>query len=289
MSQSQTTWPAPYYPSLSAQLMPERMLDGLIQATGVNLGWMQSHVCACTYGYSIPGSPDPNCNTCNGRGFFWNPWDTSTKFRGLITFMHTATAPDEPGVEMDSKTGQYFKAEPTLTIPYSQQNVWLTASEMDAYVELDATSRYSSVLVTGQNTILPYQQNLQVLDVYTYNPATQMTTLAASGTYVVSGATVTIPGSPDGTAYTVEYMAAPVYIAWRSAGGLAHSRPFAGGTGQIPKRFRLVTLDVWLRGRNNGAAMNILQTSSGVPIDTSANGPAVTTGPGGGASPNTLT
>lgn len=244
------TWPSPYIPSLPLQGMPERILDQIINTYGMRFGWMKSHVCACTYGYEIPGSPDPNCNTCNGRGYYWDAW--TTPFSGLLTYMHSSSAPDEPGAVMNPKYGQIERAEPTLTIPYSQQDVWLNASTMDAYVELDAITRFNSVLVTGSNTILPYQQQLTVENVYLYDPTAHTTSVLPSTSYVVSGAAVTLPGYPEGTAYTVEYTAAPVYLAWRPAGGMPHNRPFANGTGQIPKRFRLMALDLWTRGRNNG-------------------------------------
>lgn len=243
-------WPSPYFPSLPAQLMPERALDGVINNYGVSLGWMKNHVCACTYGYSIPGSPNPHCNTCFGRGYYWDEW-TDT-FPALITFMHSSTAPDEPGAILDPQFGVMQRGEPTLTIPFSATEVYNNASLFDAYVEVDAVTRFNSVLVTGDNTILPYQQKLTVENVYQYDPTTQTTSVLASGSYVVSGAQVTIPNSPDGTAYTVEYTAAPVYIAWRHVGGLPHNRPFALGAGQIPKRFRIVALDAWTRANQNG-------------------------------------
>ena len=245
------SWPTPYYPSLPNMTMPERMLDGLINNYGIRLGWMKNHVCACTYGYQIPGSPDPNCNTCYGRGYYWDNW--TGLFTGLITFMHLSVSPDEPGVTMDPKWGVTQRGDPTLTIPYSASGVWMQSSLMDAYVEVDSVNRYNSVLVTGQNTILPYQQKLEVLNVYQFDPTTQITSPIPSSEYVVSGASVILTNAPDGTAYTVEYNAAPVYIAWREAGGMPHNRPFANGTGQIPKRFRLTTLDLWTRATANGS------------------------------------
>lgn len=245
-----------WFPDFASVLMPESMLDGMIHNNGVRLGWMKSHECACTLGSDVPGSPNPNCRTCHGRGVYWDQWNNT--FVGLITFMHTSSAPDEPGIGMNKITGGAIEAEPTLTIPFKgpsiEAQVWQYASQFDAFVEVDALLRYSSVLEVGQSNILPYQQNLDVQSVAIYDPVTQTTNPASPTTFTVSGAAVTLAASyPIGTAYTVEYLANPVYIAFRHAGGVPHIRPFGAGTGQIPRRFRLVTLDMWARARQNGA------------------------------------
>jgi len=248
--------PQPWFPSFPNMLMPESALDGMIRNVGgVRLGWMRSHQCGCTLGADIPGSPNPNCNTCHGRGVFWENW--TEPFVGLITYMHTSSAPDEPGAFVDKFTGQSQYADPTLTIPFRgpgiEAHIWRNASEFDAYVELDATSRYTAALMVGDTSILPYQQQLDVQNVYVYDPVAQRTYLLGPNEYFVTGSSVTLdPSFPAGTGYTVEYMACPVYIAYRRAGGLPHTRPFGGGTGQIPRRFRIVALDIWSRARKDG-------------------------------------
>lgn len=249
-------FPAPYFPPFP-MLMPETALDGMIRNLGVRLGWMKSHNCACTLGGQIPGSPNPNCNTCHGRGVYWDRW--TQPFTGLITFMHTSSAPDEPGAAMDKATGQSQFADPTLTIPYKgpgiEHTIWRDASEFDAYVELDATTRYSSVMMVGESPYLPYQQELDIQSVAVYDPVKQITSLLPPTAYTINGGAVTLDGSfPDGTGYTVEYYASPVYVAFRRAGGMPHVRPFGAGTGQVPRRFRIVALDLWTRARQNGFA-----------------------------------
>lgn len=250
--------PQPWFPSFPYMLMPATALDGMIRNVGgVRLGWMKSHNCACTLGGQIPGSPNPNCNTCHGRGVYWDRW--TQPFVGLITFMHTSSAPDEPGAAMDKNTGQSQYADPTLTIPYRgpgiEHTIWREAAEFDAYVELDAIGRYSSVLMVGESPYLPYQQELDIQSVAVYNPVTQITALVPKSQYTINGGAVTLdPSYPPGTGYTVEYNAAPVYVAFRRAGGMPHVRPFGGGTGQIPRRFRIVALDLWTRARQNGFA-----------------------------------
>lgn len=248
-------YPTPCFPNFAGKLMPESMLDGMIQCSGIRLGWMKSHQCPCTLGSAVPGSPDPNCNTCHGRGIYWDQW--TAPFMGLITYMHTSSAPDEPGGFTHEVTGPAMAAEPTLTIPFkgpsTEAEVWQNATEFDAYVELDALARLTSVLEVGQTDILPYQQNLDVQSVTVYDPIARKTNLISEGSYTVNGAAVSLAASyPIGTAYAVEYFASPVYIAFRRAGGLPHTRPFGGGLAQIPRRFRLVTLDLWSRARQNG-------------------------------------
>jgi hypothetical protein len=248
----QTAFPT-WFPPFS-MLMPEPMLDGMINNLGIRLGWMRSHQCPCTLGTEIPGSPNPNCHTCSGRGIYWDNW--TIPFNGLITYMHTSSAPDEPGASTNENTGSTKYGEPTLTIPYQgpgiEADVWANAAEFDAYAEIDVLTRRTSVLVMGESPVLPYQQQLAVQHVFIYDPITQATTPATPDQYLVKGGAVTLVGFPDGTAYSVEYNACPVYVSFRDAGGMPHVRPFGLGTGQIPRRFRLLDLDLWTRARGNG-------------------------------------
>jgi hypothetical protein len=50
----------------------------------------------------------------------------------------------------------------------------------------------------------------------------------------------------------VEFMAAPMYVVFRPAGGLPHVRQFAVGTVNEPRRFKLQALDLWTRQRGQG-------------------------------------
>ncbi|MDE3023134.1 MAG: hypothetical protein KGI54_15010, partial [Pseudomonadota bacterium] len=249
--------PAPYYPPVATQLLPRAYLDGQIQALGVRLGWMKGHNCPCSYGYDMTGTPDPTCNTCHGRGYFWDaPCGT---FTGLLTFMHGLGAtPDEPGQVADSKYGIVRKGEPTLTVPYAEQDIWQNMTEFDAVVEIDANSRFRTTFIQGETSIIPYQQGLSIDSVYIFNRTTQTTFLATSGQYTVSGASVLLNGFDDGTAYSVEFQASPVYIVFRHAGGLPHARPFAAGQSQISRRFRVESMDMWLRARGQ----NVTNTSN---------------------------
>ena len=91
-------FPTPYIPNFGMQLMPARLTNATIRNNGLRLQWLQSHACPCTYSTGLIGSPLPSCNTCHGRGRYWDPPQRCGEFIGLITFMHTGDAPDEPGV-----------------------------------------------------------------------------------------------------------------------------------------------------------------------------------------------
>jgi hypothetical protein len=164
--------------------------------------------------------------------------------------MHTSEAADEPGVVMDPRVGTVTQAEPTITIPSDVLPQWSEASEFDGFVEIDTHTRFETAMQIGGDTILPYQQNLQVLSVTAYDDANRKIVPVAASGYTVDNGQVTLLGFAPGTAYTVAYKASPVWIAFRRAGALPHTRMFGGGTDPLPTRFRAVLLDVWTRARN---------------------------------------
>ena len=246
-------WPGPHFPDVATQSMPESVLDAQVQNLGIRLGWMKSHVCPCTYAVGQPGSPDPGCKTCLGRGVYW---DQALSFLGHITYMHTSSAPDEPGAMTGDLTGHTQYAEPTLTIPKNgnlhENQVWQQASDWDAFVQYDSNSRFNSTLVVGQTSILPYQWGVQVMAVTAYDVTDQIVVPVSGYAWNPSGQ-VTLPDAYDeGTAYTVEYFALSVFVAYRKAGGHPHTRPFAAGRTGVPRRFHLMVLDEWLRARGAG-------------------------------------
>lgn len=248
----------PYLPPISPYVLPASPFDTLTAAYGVRLQWMQSHQCACVWGSSVPGSPDPNCVTCSGRGVYWDA--PSAIFSGIITQMHKTLSPDESGFEVTSKLGWKQDTFPLLSIPASAGEVWQNATDYDAFVELDAITRYKSEMTVGGMTSVPYAQNLNIPAtgaVSIWNVQTKSTQLIP---YTVNGANVTISGYPQGTSYTIEYFAAPVYLAFRKAGGMPHIRPFGNGVVSLPRRFRLDMLDVWIRSR--GGSDNTPQNPS---------------------------
>ena len=232
--------------------MPAPLLNASIRMAGTRLAWMKSHVCPCTLASDTGGSPKPDCNTCHGRGRWWEP--PNRPFVGLRTFMHTSEAADEPGVVMDNRMGQVAHAEPTITIGSDVCPEWSEASEFDGYVEIDTHMRFETAMQVGGDTIIPYQQGLEVLSVTAYDPTNLKVVPVPSSGYSVENGQVTLNGFPPGTAFTVAYKASPVWIAWRRAGALPHTRIFGGGTDPLPTRFRAVLLDIWTRSRNQYGA-----------------------------------
>lgn len=240
----------PFYPPISPFLLPNQAFDNLITNLGQRFCWLKSHACPCIYGGQTPGAPDPQCRTCHGRGIYWDT--PSDPFQALFIYVSRFSTQSQPGAQMDTDQGLNQNSEPSLTIPQVAGTVWGEASVFDIFVQIDALTRYNANLTKGGVTVLPYQQELSVAvsgAVTIYDPDTS-SVISISG-YSVSGAAVELPSEyPVGTAYTVEFIAAPQYVVYRSAGGAPHIRPF-GGLPE-PRRFQLQQLDLWLRARSQG-------------------------------------
>ncbi len=246
----------PYTPPITPYNLPETPFDTVIGAFGINLIYQKAHDCPCVFGGPITGSPDPLCITCHGRGIYWDR--PGVPFVGMITFIHAVTSSDEPGSVLNPEFGMVQRGEPLLSIPASAPSgIWAGASLEDAFVEKDATMRFRTTLRVGGNTLLPYQQSLAVAAsgaVTTYNMVTH--SVDPISAYTVSGGSVVVSGYPTGTYYTVEYTAAPVYVAWRPAGSMPHIRPLGQGVVNLPRRFKLAQLDLWLRTKFGGVSPN---------------------------------
>jgi hypothetical protein len=176
--------------------------------------------------------------------------------------MHTASAPDEPGSATSEFGGKSIYGEPTLTIPnngdYGENKVWRFTSSFDAFVEYDAHTRFNSTLLVADlpsSNVLPYQFGVEVIGVTAYDANANAVVPVPPGSWSLDNGVVTLSSAyPQGTAYTVEYFACPIYIAYRHAGGLPHTRPLAQGSASTPKRFHVALLDQWLRARGGGEA-----------------------------------
>jgi hypothetical protein len=251
-------------PTLKA--LPPGAFEALIATHGQRCSWLKSHTCPCVYAGSgangqLPqlGSAQRNCTQCGGVGTYWDPPSIPAKV--LITFMHVSPTPDEPGVRMNESYGMWQTAEPSLTVPYwnptlpvgdpgQPTNIWQNASTNDQFVPVDSLIRYTAVLQVGVKENLPYQQNLQIEPqgaVTVWDPVSNAVVPVEN--YSSDGPTVRIGGYPVGTNYMVEFQASPIYVVFRAAGGLPHTRAFGGGMANEPKRWRLQSLDFWTRQR----------------------------------------
>jgi hypothetical protein len=260
------TLPFPALPPTARSLAPQNF-DALISTNGQRVAWCRSRTCPCILGGGgangrLPelGSPQRNCTQCFGVGIYWDA--PSLPFQAYIEFMHMSPTPDEPGVKMNDTYGAVQMSEPSMTIPFRNPNLadsdgaqptnaWTNATVNDKFIPVDMISRYTAALQVGVKENLPFQQALVIAPtgaVTIWNPSTAAV-VPVTG-YAVSGATVTISGYPKGTNYMVEFQAAPVFVAFRTAGGLPHVRPFGGGSVNEPRRMRLQALDFWTRQRN---------------------------------------
>jgi hypothetical protein len=230
--------------------MPASAFNSLITNYGMRLLYMRAHSCPCSQSTGTAGAANPACQQCDGRSVYFD--QPGLLFAGFITWQHGPGSPDEPGVHMSATLGQIQQGEPTLTIPSTGPNyenvVYQAASEFDAYVELDAAYRSSATLIAGVKEVLPYDQGIQVLSVTVFNSQTLNAEVLDRSAYQVRAGRVFL-NEPfvKGTPYTVEFNALPVYVAFRKAGGLTHTRPFGLGNSSLPKRFHLANLDVWTR------------------------------------------
>jgi hypothetical protein len=234
--------------------LPLTIMNRSIEEYGVRLKWLSSSQCPCMYGGSVPGSPDHKCLSCFGRGVIWtNP---GPLFTGLITYERFGSKP--PGSENDPQWGSLLSADPNLTIPSTQEAmaVWENASMYDAYVEIDASMRFYTPLSVGGINVVPYQHSLSIEPtgaVAVWNTQTKSREFISD--YTVNGPSVIISGYPEGTSYTVEFTASPVYVAYNKAGGMPHVRPFGNGVAGYPKRFKIKLLDLWLRENTSNTAV----------------------------------
>jgi len=258
--------PFPALPNTMVSL-PSQNFDALISLHGQRISWRKSHSCPCVWAGGgangrLPelGSPQPGCLRCQGLGTYWD--NPSYPFSAYIEFIHASPTPDEPGVGTNDRFGAFQSVAPSLTLPYANPRLqvgdpgqptqaWIDASTDDMFVPVDMLARYTAVLQAGIRENLPFQQNVQISPanaVTVWDPATSAVVTGVP--YMVSGATVSLQTYPVGTNYMVEFQAAPLYVAFRAAGGLPHVRPLGGGTQNEPRRFHLQALDFWTRQRN---------------------------------------
>lgn len=228
------------------RLLPPDSFSNIINQLAIRVNWLKSHLCPCS---ADQGNADPNCTVCLGRSVFWDP--ATGPYNVLITFF-VAGKSSPIGEVTDSTWGIIFEGQPMLTIPNTTIPVYSQAGLYDVFVEVDNIMRFNGLLRVNQNSTLLHGQLgvTQSLTVATTGAVTVFDLAAnvvrGSVPYTVNGANVTLNTVfPEGTGYTVEYQASPLWVIEGRIGGLQHARPFAQLT--LPKRFRLNALDLFLR------------------------------------------
>lgn len=255
--------PAPYFPDAPTITQPGTVFNAQFQNLGLNLGWLRSHTCPCS---ADSGNPDPNCLSCYGRGVYW---DDPKQFLGYFVYMHTGSAPQEPGAAVSERTGLTAAAEPILSIPaagdLAETEVWTLASLFDAYVELDARTRYSDLVTTsdGRPMTLTNPVGATILSVRRYDTATKKSVDFPLDEVTLANGIITVDSSLDGMSFAIEYTALPVYVAYNKVGGVIHNRPFAQGRDSLPKRFHLQALDAFLRSSTGSGGMGQITLPDG--------------------------
>lgn len=258
-----TSFPAPYFPDAPSITQPEAVFDAQFQNLGLNLGWMRSHTCPCA---AASGNPDPECQSCYGRGIYW---EDPKAFLGYYVYMHTGAAPEEPGASVNARTGLTQAAEPVLSIPkngsLSENEVWTYAALFDAYVELDATTRYSDLFSTSDSRpmALTNPVGATILGVTRYDLDSKKVATVPLDEVTVANGVISLDSSLEGMGVSVDYTALPTHIAYNKTGGLIHNRPFAQGRDGLPKRFHIQALDVFLRSSTGSGGMNAITLPSG--------------------------
>lgn len=236
--------------------LPQGAFDSLIATEGVRMSWAKSHICPCNGqgmnidSYELPGGAATDCKTCFGLGVYWD--DFVDPFVGLVTY-GSFLSPIEPGMRANEKWGMIQNATPYITFAQSQNDtVWRTASTYDQICEVDTATRYSTILYSGVQEVLPYLNGLTVSPagaVTTYDPVNMVVVPAG---YVVNGNRVTLtdPNAIVNQPYTVEFYADLTYVLERRSGGVPHRRPFGSVMNQyLPVRFTGELLDLWMRQR----------------------------------------
>jgi hypothetical protein len=253
-------------------------INSLIGWAGQNAMWMKNHSCPCI---GDTGSPNPVCNVCFGRGYYWD--SPQGPFIVLLTLISWIGRNVDMGNKADPDYGTVFSGHPIITIPVdtplpnaidpaclppsagviSPQTLWGQVNTKDIFIYDDAPMRFQATLRVGQQEILPAWHIIDpsfltipttgavvVEDPSINQPVSGIPYTVNSTTGVITlNPTAKFPtGWPVGTSYVVEYYSPPTFVVEEPFGGLAHVRAFAQGV-KYPRRWKVSMLDLWLRDK----------------------------------------
>lgn len=234
--------------------LPPDAFNDLITWAGIKVLYLKAHACPCA-GDTGSAQPQPRCNACFGRGYYWDP--PQGPFIVLVTYISWIGRNVAIGETMDPTYGQVDNAGPIITIQNSPANqvIFQQTNTKDLFVEVNATQRFQATMRVGENEIVPQWQILGAPNtsfsiaptgaVVVEDPVLMQPVGGVA--YTVNGGQVVLSGGyPTGTAYTVEYYSQPTFVIEEAFGGLMHARPFGQGL-LYPHRYKMQLLDLWLR------------------------------------------
>lgn len=245
--------------------LPVTAFNNLITWASPRMNYMKGYQCPCS-GAQL-GSPNPDCDVCFGRGFYWDP--ALGPFNILVTLTTFVGRNVNMGESTDVDYGLIYSGHPIITIPSSYQPLWQIANTNDIFVQIDAISRFQADLRVNQNQTIPAWHILGTVCVEPTGAVTvedpSINQPVSGVAYTVSGGTITLnpnaqypSGYPTGTSYVVEYTSPVVFVINEPQGGLVHTRPFGQGLA-YPRRFKVSLLDLWLRSSPIGSSTDIGQ------------------------------
>ncbi len=245
-------YPSTVFPPALYQFPNERF-NIFLQQFGVPVFWMKGHLCACIdddtefspSGIDVKqkGSPSPYCQTCGGRGIYWE----NAQGPYLIAFQYPKLF-DVQGTSIDSVLGILENGIVPIIIPSNAQPMWQEINTYDAVVAQGTDMRFHSSLRVGYEETLPYFWNVNVntSGVTIYDSANTKTVPVPPENVVINGDKVTITGYPKGTSYVVDYMAWPIYVVFGNMGGMTQPFPLLNNL-TYPRMTVVKLLDLWTR------------------------------------------
>ena len=222
--------------------IPQTVFDNLVQAFGVRIMWKKSHFCPCTEANN--GSPLPACQTCFGRGIYWD--DMIGPFTVLLASAIASESQRAPGAATNTEFGLVQTTGPWVTVSPSNGKLYDELSVYDIIVEMDAVRRLNDTFTQGSGQPLSYALMAKIANVYYFDTSTNQSVRITNYSYDPSSGIVS-SDMPEGTAFTVEYYAPYSYVVYGNVGGITHVRPLIQGRASYPKRVRTEYLDIWLR------------------------------------------
>jgi hypothetical protein len=248
-------YPSTVYPP-ALYNFPNERFNIFLQQYGMLVFWLRGHLCACIdddTGFSpegmavkVKGTPSPYCNTCGGRGLYWDP----PQGPYTVAFQHP---PHTQGATMQDIIGIVEEGINEVIVPTNATPMWAEVNTYDAVVVQGSDTRFHSTLTVGVQETLPYFWNVHVNPngVTVYDSSTQTVVPVPSENITVNNDKVILTGYPKGTPYVVDYTAWPIYVVFGERGGIVQFAALLNNT-TYPRTVMVKLLDLWTRQSYGG-------------------------------------